>query len=75
MNQPFKPILRRNNSGTQKKRAVRCIETGVVYPSAQDAADILSEAGVVACPVGIQFVCTGRRKSTGGLRWEYCEQP
>jgi hypothetical protein len=54
-----------------RKKPVRCIDTGVVYSSSADAADILSEEGVLVCPRLILYVCQGKQKSTGGLRWQY----
>ncbi len=63
------PALRQPVKG--RKKPVRCIDTGVVYSSSTDAADILSEAGVLVCPRLILYVCQGKQKSTGGLRWEY----
>lgn len=49
-----------------KHRKVRCITTGVVYDSfkAITAELGLSHSNLVAC-------CNGRRKTCGGLKWEY----
>lgn len=57
----------------QKKRAVRCIDTGVVYASSNDASDILSEEGLIINPRTILHNCSGRGKSAGGFRWEYAD--
>lgn len=72
MNSISKPILRRTNH-TKKMRAVRCIDTGVVYASGRDAAEILIEEEIVVNPEDIRKVCKGIRKSAGGYRWEYIE--
>jgi len=45
---------------------VKCIETGKVYESSLIAA---AETG--ACKDSIEKVCLGKRKTSGGLRWEY----
>lgn len=55
------------------KKAVRCIDTGVVYASSSDAADILSLEGILVNPRNIHFVCQGIQKKTRGLRWEYVD--
>lgn len=48
------------------KKAVKCIETGVVYESAMEAE---RKTGIKnGC---INRCCTGQRKSTNGLKWEY----
>ena len=48
------------------KKPVKCIETGIVYESAMDAE---RKTGIKnEC---INRCCTGRRKSTNGLTWEY----
>ncbi len=65
-----RPILRRNSNSTQKKR-VRCIDTGVIYASSSEAADLLSGEGILVCPQRIHTTCRGKQKSAGGLRWEY----
>jgi hypothetical protein len=67
-----KPILRRSTDA-YKKRPIRCVNTGIVYPSSTDAADLLSAEGILVCPSKILSVCQGKQKSTGGLRWEYAE--
>lgn len=64
--------LKRKCNATSKK-AVRCVNTGVVYASCSDAADILSLEGVLIDPRNILFVCQGIRKKTGGLKWEYAD--
>ncbi len=56
-----------------KKRPVRCIDTGLVYASSSDASDILSEEGRLVNPRGILHNCEGRRRTAGGLRWEYAD--
>ena len=61
----------KRKSKEQKKRPVRCIDTGVIYASSTDAADLLSEEGWTVCPRGVLHVCHGRQKTCGGFRWEY----
>ena len=70
MKSTAKPVLRRRNH-TKKMKAVRCIDTGVVYSCGRDAADILIEHEISITPEDIRKVCRGHRKSAGGLRWEY----
>lgn len=47
-------------------KAVRCIETGVVYPSAREAE---RQTGCRHDCIG--NCCNGRQKSTKGLHWEF----
>jgi hypothetical protein len=61
----------KRQSNTDKKKPVRCIETGVVYGSCNDAADLLSEEGIAVCPLRIQAACRGKQKTASGFRWEY----
>jgi hypothetical protein len=63
----------KRQSSADKKKPVRCIETGAVYGSCNDAADLLSEKGISVCPMRIQTVCRGKQKSAGGFSWEYAE--
>lgn len=50
-------------------RQVRCIETGVVYPS------IVAAGREHKCnPRSIQDVCAKRRNMVGGLHWEYVKE-
>jgi hypothetical protein len=58
-------------SGEGKKKAVRCIDTGIVYASSRDAADILAMEGASITPEGITHTCLGRQKTTRGFHWEY----
>lgn len=51
---------------TKKARPVRCLETGVVYRCAKDAA---TELGLI--DKHIQACCVGRRKVTGKRHFEY----
>lgn len=48
------------------KKKVRCIDTGIVYPSVTEAADAIG-----AHKSKISLVCHGIRKTTGGVRWEF----
>lgn len=66
-----KTLKKRCNA--RKKRAVRCIDTGLVYASSADASDILSEKGLIVNSRTILYNCSGRGKSAGGLRWEYAD--
>lgn len=72
MDNLIKPTLRRCNQN-QKKKPVRCIETGVVFSSGRDAADILSANNIIVSQEDIRKVCRGERKSAGGYHWEYAE--
>lgn len=49
-------------------KPVRCIETGVVYPSASEASRSLPGNK------NIQAVAEGRRKTAGGYHWEYYDE-
>ena len=49
-----------------KFSAVRCIDTGAEFASIQEAS-----AATGVCRKSISAVCRGRRKTAGGLRWEY----
>jgi hypothetical protein len=66
-----KSLKKRCNSSS--KRAVRCVDTGVIYASCSDAADILSLDGILINPRNILHVCQGIQKKTAGLRWVYVE--
>jgi hypothetical protein len=61
----------RRKSKIKVKRPVKCVETGKVYASSTDAADILSSEGWVICPRAILSNCQGKQKTAGGFRWEY----
>ena len=52
----------------QKKKAVRDVETGAVYAGIHEAAEATGLQ-----PTKICAVCKGKRKTTGGKRWEYVE--
>lgn len=53
----------------QAKRAVVCLDTAEVYEGIHEAA---GAKGLQ--PTKICAVCQGKRKSTGGLRWEYVKE-
>ena len=64
------------NHGTRTERAaasesipVRCIDTGVVYPSAKAAADAYDTSG--SC---ITKVCKGKARTHRNLHWEYFKE-
>lgn len=64
--------IRRNNvkkATLKRKKPVICIETGILYESASDAARQIS--GVSQSK--ISQVCNGIRKTNGGLHWKYAE--
>lgn len=46
-------------------KAVRCVETGVVYRSVREAGRHTS-----ICSMGISYCLNGKQKSAGGYRWE-----
>ena len=51
------------------RKPVRCLDTGVVYPSAMAAS---TEVGV--CFSNLAACCRGAQKTAGGLRWEYVKE-
>lgn len=53
----------------QAKRPVLCIETGVRYESIHSAAEATRLEATKICAV-----CKGKRKTTGGCRWEYVKE-
>lgn len=65
-----------NNYGTRTERArkarhkaVRCVETGIVYPSYRDAAQTINlTAGAIGACV------RGENKTAGGLHWELVKE-
>lgn len=50
----------------EQKRPVKCVDTGVVYAGIHEAAEACGCAATKICAV-----CKGKRKTTGGYRWEY----
>ena len=50
-----------------RKRKVRCIETGIIYESASEAARKVPKTNQSK----ICMVCRGQRNTCGGLHWEY----
>jgi hypothetical protein len=61
----------KKKSNLHKRKAVKCLETGLIYVSSSDAADILSAEGNVICPRCILAACQRRQKTAGSLHWEY----
>lgn len=60
-------FINMNRGGNHKNaKAVRCIDTGVVYATSIEAAQA---TGAQASK--ITSVCRGKRKAAGGCRWEY----
>lgn len=55
--------------GGRARRPVRCLDTGVVYPSITEAAEATC-AGLEK----ILLCCQGKRNHTHGLRWAYEEE-
>lgn len=53
-------------AGIANQQRVKCITTGELFTSIKDACQKydLSPSNIVAC-------CNGRRKTTGGMKWEY----
>lgn len=49
-------------------RPVLCVETGVIYNSAKEAAHECN-----CCQESIWKVCNNKRQSAGGLHWRYAE--
>lgn len=52
------------------KKAVQCIETGVIYESAAEAA----RANPKTSQSKICMVCKGKRNTCGGLHWQYYDE-
>ena len=57
---------------TSSSKSVRCIETGTVFHSAQDAASWVNGA-IGGTYQSILKCCRGERKSTHGYHWEYAD--
>lgn len=55
-----------SKSHNKNKKAIRCIETQIIYESINEAS---RQTGV--SKYHIISVCKGRRKTCGGYRWEY----
>ena len=53
-------------NGGSPPKPVRCVETGIEYPSLAEAA-----RQTKSCMSKIGAVCNGHRKTTNGLHWEY----
>lgn len=51
-------------------RAVRCVETGTIYPAIAEAARATNTRGSK-----ITLCCQGKRHTTGGYHWEYFDAP
>lgn len=64
--------IRRKNvkkATSKRKKPVMCIETGIIYESASDAA----RKNVGTSQSKISQVCSGIRKTNGGFHWKYAE--
>lgn len=64
--------IRRNNvkkATAKRKKPVVCVETGILYESASDAA----RQNVGTSQSKISQVCNGIRKMNGGFHWKYAE--
>ena len=72
---PFTPErkekIRKAAMGNQNapQRTTRCVETGIIYRSAREAA---RQTGLR--PAQISQCCRGERRTHGGLHWEYVEE-
>jgi hypothetical protein len=57
------------SNGQKSSNPVLCLETGIVYPSAQEAARVnnLTQGNISRC-------CRGERKTAGGLHWQLATQ-
>lgn len=53
-----------------RKKPVRCIETGIIYESASEAARQVPNTHQSK----ICMVCRGQRNTCGGLHWEYANE-
>lgn len=53
-----------------RKRKVQCIETGLIFESASEAARQVPKT----TQSKICMVCRGQRKTCGGLHWQYYEE-
>lgn len=63
------PETRAKLREAQAKKAVRCIDTGAKFSGIHAAAEVTGLEATKICAV-----CQGKRKSTGGLRWEYVKE-
>lgn len=61
-------LVERNRA---RAKAVRCIETGEVFPCAAAAADALIARGVRADRPNLAAACRGKRKTHAGYRWQF----
>lgn len=68
LTQERKNKISKKQMGNQNapQKATRCIETGVVYRSAREAA---RQTGIG--PAQISMCCRGERQTAGGFHWEY----
>ena len=68
MSQETKNKISRSHKGQNNKRCrpVRCVETGIIYYSAKNAGEETHNR-----PNAITACCKGKRKTCGGLHWEY----
>ena len=64
----LKNLDRTGKGGKLRSKAVRCIETGIVYPSMREAE---RQTGIHYN--NISQVCSGQRKTAGGFHWEKVE--
>ena len=62
-------LLINNGKNNPNKKAVKCIETGIIYESAPAACRELNWPHCKS--LGIQAVCSGRQKKSNGFHWEY----
>lgn len=60
---------RSERAGRARSRAVRCIETGEVFPSIKAAGEWLNHT----TGHSVNKCCLGQYKTSGGYHWEYAE--
>lgn len=60
-----KPLRKKGSA-----KPCKCLETGVVYPSASAAGQITG-----AGPQNIRWACCAPGRSAGGLHWKWVEEP
>ena len=53
-----------------RKKSVQCVETGIIYESASEAARLVPKTSQSK----ICMVCRGQRKTCGGYHWKYVEE-
>lgn len=58
---------------TQPKK-IRCLETGRIFDSANDASNWLREThNIFGNPISIKQACKGKQDTSGGYHWKFVE--